>query len=77
MAEIIKKLLKSNTDSIDIASNLTVEELEKVITYASDKYYNSPNPVITDALYDILIDFLKIKDNKSKVLKNVGAKLKS
>jgi len=77
MAEIIKKLLKSNTDSIDIVSNLTVEELEKVITYASDKYYNSPNPIITDALYDILIDFLKIKDNKSKVLKNVGAKLKS
>lgn len=77
MSDIIKKLLKSNSDTIEIASDLSIKELEKVITYASDKYYNSPNPVITDALYDILIDFLKMKDSKSKVLKNVGAKIKS
>ena len=77
MANIIKKLLNSNDSSIDIASNLSVEELEKVLTYASDKYYNSPNSVINDALYDILIDFLKMKDPKSLILKNIGAKVKS
>lgn len=77
MANIIKKLLISNNSPIDIASNLSIEELEKVLTYASDKYYNSPNPVITDALYDILIDFLKMKDPKSVILKSIGAKVKS
>jgi DNA ligase (NAD+) len=77
MANIIKKLLNSNDSSIDIASNLSVEELEKVLIYASDKYYNSPNSVINDALYDILIDFLKMKDPKSLILKNIGAKVKS
>lgn len=77
MSDIVKKLLKSNAEPIEVASDLSVEDLEKVITYAADKYYNSPNPVITDALYDILIDFLKMKDPKSQVLKNVGAKVKS
>lgn len=77
MSDIVKKLLKSGTEPIEVASNLSVEELEKVITYASDKYYNSAKPVITDTLYDILIDFLKMKDPKSQVLKNVGSKVKS
>jgi len=77
MAEIVKKLLKSKVDSVEVASNLSVEELEKVITYAADKYYNTQTPVITDALYDILIDFLKMREPKSQVLKTVGAKVKS
>jgi NAD-dependent DNA ligase len=76
MSNIVKKLLKTNS-FIDMASELTVEELEEVITYSADKYYNTDNPVITDALYDILIDFLKLKAPKSKVLKTVGAKVKS
>lgn len=77
MSDIVKKLLKSNDDPIEIASNLSVDQLEKVITYTADKYYNSSNPIITDALYDILIDFLKMKSPKSQVLKNIGTKVKS
>lgn len=76
MASIIKKILKSD-DTIDIISNLSIDELEEVITYAADKYYNTDKPVISDAIYDILIDFLKLKDLKSLVLKSVGAKVKS
>ena len=41
MADIVKKLLKSNVDSVEIASDLSVEELEKVIIYAAYKYYNT------------------------------------
>ena len=33
--------------------------------------------VISDSIYDMLIDFLKLKSPKSKVLKNIGAKIKS
>jgi NAD-dependent DNA ligase len=77
MADIVKKLLKSNVDSVEVISDLSIEQLEKVITYATDKYYNSPNPVITDAIYDILIDFLKMRAPKSQVLKTIGAKVKS
>jgi len=77
MSEIVKKLLNSNTETIDVASKLTITELEKIIIYASDKYYNSSDSVITDSLYDILIDFLKLKNPKSQILNTVGAKIKS
>ena len=76
MAELVKKL-KSNKDPIEVSSDFTVEELEEIIVYTSDKYYNTSKAVITDALYDILIDFLKLRNPRSKILKNIGAKIKS
>lgn len=76
MALLVKKL--NNTDDIiETASRFSPSELEEIITYAADKYYNTKNPVITDAMYDVLIDFLKMKAPKSKVLKTVGAKVKN
>ena len=75
MSELIKKILKAN-DMIEIISVLSIEDLENVITYAADKYYNTNKPVISDALYDIMIDFLRMKAPKSNVLKTVGAKVK-
>ena len=77
MATIVKKLLAKNKDPIEIASDLSIIELEEVITFAADKYYNTKKPVIDDNIYDILIDFLKMKSPKSAVLKNIGAKVKS
>lgn len=77
MALLVKKLTKSKQDTIEIISTFTIEELEEIITYAADKYYNSNKPVISDSMYDILIDFLQSKAPKSKVLKNVGAKVKT
>ena len=77
MTELVKKLLKSSKDSIEIASNFSIQELEELINYAADKYYNTSKAVISDELYDILIDFLKLKAPKSLVLKNIGAKVKT
>lgn len=76
MAKLVKQLQNSD-DSINIASSFYVEELEELIEYSSDKYYNTDKPVISDSIYDILIDFLRIKNPKSKTLKNVGAKIKT
>lgn len=77
MSNLVKRLLNPKKDSIEIASELNVEELEEVITYAAEKYYNSGKAVISDGLYDILIDFLQMKNPKSQVLKNIGSKVKS
>jgi DNA ligase (NAD+) len=77
MANLVKKLLKSNKDPIEVASEFTIEELEEIIIYTSDIYHGSGKPVISDALYDILIDFLKLREPKSKVLKKIGTQIKS
>ena len=72
--DIIKKILKNSYESIN---ELTIEELEKVIKFANDKYRNTSTPVISDEIYDILIDFLKLKNPKSKLLKEIGCEVKS
>lgn len=72
---LINNLLKSS-DQIEFISNLTIDELEKIIIYSADKYYNTANPIISDELYDILIDFLKMKNPKSEILKKIGSKIK-
>lgn len=77
MSNLVKRLLNPKKDSIEIASEFTIEELEEVITYAADKYYNSGTSVISDSLYDILLDFLQMKSPKSVILKNIGSKVKS
>ena len=77
MTELVKKLLNPTKDSLEIASNFSIDELETIIKYTTEKYYNTSKSVITDELYDILIDFLKLKSPKSLVLKNIGANVKS
>ncbi len=44
---LINNLLKSS-DQIEFISNLTIDELEKIIIYSADKYYNTANPIISD-----------------------------
>ena len=74
MANIVKKIKQNPLDSIE---ELSIQELEEVIVYTSDKYYNSSKPVIDDTTYDLLIDYLRLRDPKSNVLKNIGAPIKS
>jgi len=59
------------------ADNLTQIELENIIEYANDKFFNTNEPIMEDAIYDVLIDFLKNKYPKSKILKKIGANVKS
>jgi DNA ligase (NAD+) len=74
MATVINKIKK---DPLDTIGELSIKELEDAIVYASDKYYNTGNSVINDATYDLLVDYLRIREPKSKVLKNIGAPIKS
>lgn len=69
-------LINSSQDIFKTIQNISIDNLEKVIIYASDKYYND-EPVISDAIFDMLRDFLQYKHPKSKVLKQIGAPVKS
>jgi len=73
---IINIIKNINKDPFS-ADNLSQLELESIIIYATDKFFNTSNPVMEDNVYDILIDFLKKKYPKSSVLKKIGAKIKS
>jgi NAD-dependent DNA ligase len=71
-SEILKLVKKINKDPFS-ADELSQLELETVIKYAADKFFNTKNPIMEDTIYDILIDFLKEKYPKSKTLKTIGS----
>lgn len=71
MDSLIKNINKNPYD----ADLLTQEQLEEIITYAANKFFNTKKPIMEDNVYDILIDFLHTKFPKSKVLKNIGSKI--
>ena len=73
--EKIVNLLKK--DPFNFVNNLQTSEIEEIIMYANDKYYNTETPVISDAIYDLLVDFLRHKDPKNKILKIIGSSVKS
>jgi len=52
--------------------SLTIKELEKLIPYLSEKYYNQ-EALVEDQFFDDLVDELKIRNKDSKILKNIGA----
>ena len=55
---------------------LSNQQLEEIIEYANDSYYNSEE-IMTDEVYDILRDILFQRNPKSKILKKVGAPIAS
>ena len=71
-----KLITKINSDPFNVVESLDESELESVITYTSNKYYNDNDPVISDNIFDLLVDFLKLKHPKSKLLKKVGSRVK-
>jgi len=74
MMDIIKKI---KLNALETISELSIKELEEIIVYVADKYYNTSISIIDDATYDLLIDFLRLREPKSKILKNIGAPIKS
>jgi len=69
----INKLIKDPFS----ADSLSQDELENIIKTANDAFFNSKKPIMPDSVYDILKDFLQNKYPKSKVLKEIGANVKS
>ena len=72
--DIIKKISKNSYETIN---ELSIDELETVISYANNKYRNTNSPILSDEIYDIAVDFLILKNPKSKLLKEIGGKVKS
>ena len=74
MENIINSLKNSN-NIYEYINELSVKILEDIIIFTSDKYFND-DAIIDDSIFDVLIDFLRNKDPKNKVLKKVGSEVK-
>lgn len=75
MSELKDHIKKLNKNAIGYSNELTIDELVNLLTKFSDAYHNSPNPLVSDEIYDIMFDTLKKRDPKNKFLKKVGAKI--
>ena len=73
---IIKEINKSTNAIWIVLPKLSVNELEDIIKVAADSYHNTGVSLVSDDIYDILVDRLKLLNPKSNMLKSTGAKIK-
>ncbi len=65
------------SDVFQEGNKLTINKLEQFIYDASYAYYNTPRALVSDAVFDTLIDLLKQKKPDSPILKLIGSELPS
>jgi DNA ligase (NAD+) len=63
--------IKSNP--LEFSEKASIQDLEKVLTLSSDKYYSDETPIISDDVYDILIEQLEKRDKSNMLLTNIGS----
>jgi DNA ligase (NAD+) len=69
----MEKLLKEiNKNPQKLIKKVSVNQLEKILKFASDRYYND-DPVLDDDVYDLLEEKLRQMNPKSKLLNDTGA----
>lgn len=73
--DIIKKINKAKT-VWQVLAELDAEDLENVIQVASDAYYNKNESLISDEIFDVLVEKLRLLNPKSPALKQTGAPIK-
>ena len=68
VSDTISKLKKDVFGTIE---KMSIEDLVNIINITTEHYYKK-EPLIDDSTFDILIDYLRIRDPKNKVLKQIG-----
>ena len=63
-----------NADPILFILENDAETIINIITYANEQYHNNQS-VISDEIFDMLIDLIKDLDPTNKILKQIGAKI--
>jgi DNA ligase (NAD+) len=63
--------IKSNP--VEFSTKAPIQDLEQILELASTKYYGDELPVISDDVYDILIEQLEIRDKSNPLLTNIGS----
>lgn len=69
-------LNKFKNDPKKYVENISIEELEHIIQYLSEKYYVGGKSIVPDKIYDWLLLVLEKRDSSNKLLREVGFKEK-
>jgi NAD-dependent DNA ligase len=73
---LTKELIKNlESDVLLYGNKLSITNLEHIILKASYAYYNTDTPILSDNVFDTLIELLKEKAPDSKVLNQIGSQL--
>lgn len=67
---LINKIIRNPKASL---SEMTDDQVAEVIQYANYKYRNEKVPVMSDDMYDLIVDFLEQRAPKHPILKAIGA----
>jgi len=68
---IIDKL-KNTKEPWGVIYDLTPKQIVPILKIASDHYYNTDHPLLTDEVYDMIIDKLKAEDPKNAWFSGIG-----
>ena len=68
LKETIKNLKINVFETIE---TMSVDDIVTIINITTEHYYKK-SPLIDDNTFDILLDYLRLKDPKNKVLKQIG-----
>lgn len=74
MVNITKTFLtKLNKDPIKVLDSLSEEEIVHIIQKANYEYRNNKNTIMTDDMFDLIKDYLEIKNPNHPILTSIGA----
>ncbi|MEM3062486.1 MAG: BRCT domain-containing protein [Nitrososphaerota archaeon] len=73
--DVIKKINSAKSVWM-ILPELTENDLERAIAVAKDAYYNTGVSLISDEVYDVLVERLKILNPKSRIFGEVGSSVR-
>ena len=71
-ADLLKLFAESG---ISVLDGLTESQLSSMIEKANDMYYNSSKPLVSDAQYDIIKEYIERKFPANTAIKQVGAQV--
>lgn len=72
--KISKKIFdKATDDPKAFAKNSNIDELVIFLKYCSDKYYNTSEEVVSDDVFDMMMETLAERDPKNTYLNKIGA----
>lgn len=75
-SNILNTIKKLKINIFDTIEKLSIEDLVNIINVTTEHYYNK-EALIDDNTFDILVDYLRLRDPKNKVLKQIGTSVTS